>query len=641
MVQRSLLAVILLLGLAGLFAQAQILPGLPPLRIPTGWITVYEPPVVSLRVIVDTDSTVLVAAVIDGKTELKALAEEHLTAAPLILYLPSGFTLPGLIEIDLPIVQEREARSTSQSNVPQMQQIDAWLDDYNASMDMHDKNNAITDEASPQTGYQHMQRSTSLESGGIRVFGIPLPESAIHTPVNASNLSAIYHSQQFGSDTNLTDHDYPFAAMFTSLDAGMGDYDTRHAQVKIMKNEVLGIKGLYYSGALLVANGWWEDANQAQTSMRHMFRFPVGKASLQIDYTAIDRDIAMTALKPAYWQNVNFALQQRQDILTIMMDSPWIDLAWLKYDESLSAQTFVDKLNTRMNTLRFSREFHLAALKLGTAYSHRFIADEPRIAANPFSFGHQDHVEFSATYSTSPAEITLNADAYDFDRYRVYSAFAWKMEKLYLGASYKADLGSSAMSAMIDNPYDPSTDLHYAAQHNTQQVALLAGADDWAGFAWRVEAGMKKIRQLSMPNLIVDELEASPAYAEASLCYARSFGPWEARYNQDIIWHQDIQGLRDNPIWKHRGVARLTRVLPHNNAIFAGFAITGHSDYISSAGAAYMIDASTMLDAFAGVRITRQFELQAELRNILDATLYGVSPIPLSAHVRLRWLYLN
>jgi hypothetical protein len=55
----------------------------------------------------------------------------------------------------------------------------------------------------------------------------------------------------------------------------------------------------------------------------------------------------------------------------------------------------------------------------------------------------------------------------------------------------------------------------------------------------------------------------------------------------------------------------------------------------------YLIEASTVLDVFAGVRISKLFDFNVSVKNLLSTSIYGLYPIPLSIHANVRWFFIN
>jgi hypothetical protein len=74
----------------------------------------------------------------------------------------------------------------------------------------------------------------------------------------------------------------------------------------------------------------------------------------------------------------------------------------------------------------------------------------------------------------------------------------------------------------------------------------------------------------------------------------------------------------------------------------AGFSLQGHSEYyLTNAVTPYLIEASTALDVFAGLRISKLFDFNVSVKNLLSTSIYGLYPIPLSIHANVRWFFIN
>ncbi|HRR00825.1 MAG TPA: hypothetical protein P5518_05830, partial [Candidatus Cloacimonas sp.] len=63
--------------------------------------------------------------------------------------------------------------------------------------------------------------------------------------------------------------------------------------------------------------------------------------------------------------------------------------------------------------------------------------------------------------------------------------------------------------------------------------------------------------------------------------------------------------------------------------------------YVANALNPYLIESSTMLDAWAGINVGNLFELRTGFKNVLSSSLYGTYPVPVSVYIDVLWLYLN
>ncbi|MDZ4182075.1 MAG: hypothetical protein U1B83_04295, partial [Candidatus Cloacimonadaceae bacterium] len=130
-------------------------------------------------------------------------------------------------------------------------------------------------------------------------------------------------------------------------------------------------------------------------------------------------------------------------------------------------------------------------------------------------------------------------------------------------------------------------------------------------------------------------------YGAVALKLNKRRGDYLIDLEHDTLWQQEDDILREHPQWQLRNTLVITRVLPYNNAIFAGLGILGHTEYRTLDPSAFLVESSAALDLWAGVRITNLFELSVAFKNVGDASIYGVYPIPASLHASIRWFYLN
>ncbi len=74
----------------------------------------------------------------------------------------------------------------------------------------------------------------------------------------------------------------------------------------------------------------------------------------------------------------------------------------------------------------------------------------------------------------------------------------------------------------------------------------------------------------------------------------------------------------------------------------AGCGFYGSSGYYAAnAVNPVLIEASTVFDVWAGVDISRYFQIRAGFKNINSSSLYGAYPVPVSVFAKVLWLYLN
>ena len=100
--------------------------------------------------------------------------------------------------------------------------------------------------------------------------------------------------------------------------------------------------------------------------------------------------------------------------------------------------------------------------------------------------------------------------------------------------------------------------------------------------------------------------------------------------------------MTESPEYRFQSVQQIKYNLPYDNSVVAGCGIYGHSGYyVANSANPSLIEASTILDAWAGFDISNYFALRAGIKNALSSTIYGAYSVPVSLYVQVLWLYLN
>jgi len=650
MVSRPRLALItlflVLLSFVACILSAQEIPLLqgPAFVIPPSWQITYDPPQIAVRLAIAPDSTLSLINILGSQQELRPLVQQYLTDNGVALLGSNAFPIPGLEDVILPITKITPLQAPEENEQDLRAAVENWVVAQRKSKaaDVIWGFNAVAPGSSPLL-YRSGYSSIGLDRADtdIRLDGSRLPASIVSGAVSHGYFQAFYEPAALPAGQNYLDISYPYPVAVTDLQAGMGDYEHRFARIALKKNALLGVEGSYYAFDLLVAHGWWAQANTAQTSMRHRLTLPIGPADLTLEYADFAQDISMAQLRPVYWQSSIFTVDHALRKLTARIRSPYLDVsaAWLR--EQASSFAFGIDPKQKATLLRAEKEFTMGNLGIGAAYEHAERDANAEIATGSAVPLYDDLVEARISYRSGRLEALFGGGLYDWENPFVNAMLHAELGKLSLGARLRSDLydlpsNTSFTDVFTGMGYLSGADIRYPGEY-----AALVGLQPIPGIKASLAVGRRKIQNY-LPAVGGDTLiEAEPLFAGLNASLSIPLGNYSLDWLQDLSWTQMQYGLRESPQWTTRGDICFTRHLAWDNALFAGLSYTGHTDYTSSNASAFGVDASTIWDARVGVRISKLFEISIAYRNITDSSIFGAYPVPASLHASLRWFYLN
>ncbi len=650
MVQRTRLAVILLV--IGIFTcictsvSAQEIPRLiaSPLSLPQGWTYVYDPPAITIRVAINPDSTLSLISILGPQQELRALVQQYLLEAGTSLVIPNAFSVPSLRDVSLDIAGSAAGRDM-QKLVPDLRaQVDIWIlqrreqqspfRHWNMDTDMIANNDLI---------YHSNYNAIGIPPGNssLRIKDARLTASIFSDAIFQGYFHAFYEPDTNELGLGFGEPDYPYAVTITDLQAGMGDYEQRFARLALKKNELLGVKGMYYAFDLLAANGWWAEANAAQSSMRHLVDIPLGPVELELEYADFSQDAATTHLRPAYWQSSVIPVSHDLRILRAAIASPWLDVSATRLRELSRSTSFATDPRLVNTLFRGAKDLSLGRLNLRAAYEYADREANVILAPDRAKPDYEQLLEGNAEFDTGLFSSRLNASWYDWDSLRLQGKAIASPGVFRLGAAFSMDTFDPPAQTSFPDIYNATGSIQAADIRYPASYALLMGYRFTSHRSLEITFGRKSI-QAYVPVAGSDQYrEIEALFAGLNTDISIAMGDFRLEWKQELAWTEKHAGLLDRPVWMVQGDLRLTRYLPWDNALFAGVAYTGHTGYTSSHASAFLIQDASVFDAYLGIRISKLFEINAAFRNITDSAIFGVQPIPPSVHASIRWFYLN
>ncbi len=440
------------------------------------------------------------------------------------------------------------------------------------------------------------------------------------------------HHDAWGMDANPEIYDYPVS--LSRLEGSLGDYDSRYALAGFAKADLFGISGSSMRFDYTLFNGYWVDSPNSGNSIKQFLSYRYQDFLFSLDMASYHKDGGSYELKPAYWHLGNFRYEHDVTQLIAKVEHKLLSLsvASMKDEMSFPAQ----------NRSWKSKSLHLAAHRVlsipgGNArlrYEYRDL-DRDYEPARGYNFA-----DFKEELSLSIAHksvLGIKADArikdWDFwqtklDLYRDLGIWRLGLESALTKGYTRLNIAHSP----TDGSMIPVADLYIPQEHGLYGMVSLGDLRIKASLAQKEEKQYSSVSEVSKKLMLV----------RLGGRYEARWNDWQLRVDTGWRYQEYDPALMAAPEYSFSSEHRLFRNLSHDNRLELGFAISGHTDYyLPNAVNPYLIEASTILDAWAAVRISKLFDFSVTGKNIMSTSIYGLYPIPLSVHANLRWFFIN
>lgn len=632
------------------FAQdAPLRWGGKPLVLPDYWTASYDPPEVLIRVIVDTDSSMFLVRILDGKDALAPLLEEYLATQK---YMPERGLIPANTEVDFVIAiyqpskitpaQPLQAKPATEKPELSLEDVETWITRERTGQSL----SAPLHNPALQTIFQNHPepyRSAYLFSGKsaltdpVLIHGFRQPASAFGSLLYEGYHESFYQEQVSTFSTDYIVTAYPYEVTLSDIQGGLGGYEHRFARGSLKKNNLLGVQNLYLGFDFLVQNGWWEELNSAQTAMKYFLSLPLWNTALKLEYADYATDIAVTRLKPEYWQPSLFTIDHRYRQLYAAWTNPWLNLALRNVREAAKSVRFAQNLKSETLQLQAYKSVQLGGFNARALYEHVI----PETNYNSGELDYQDLAQLGLKFAQSKLKAETQISLLDFERIKLDGQLTLHWNSLSTGLAIHNLIDDSPAKTLVPSIYQTGYSLPRVDMRCKRDLALLLGWQSQNGSAINLILGQKNIQNAADTTSTEFLIAKDLLYATLGAELKPSWGPWELNWKPGITLQTGTEGLREQPALEYHSHLNIRRILPYNNALFAGFAIYGHSPYTSATRPVFEVGTSALADVWAGVQVSNRFELMVSLKNISDGSLYGVYPLPISLHATLRWFYLN
>ncbi|MDY0218864.1 MAG: hypothetical protein RBR14_05905 [Candidatus Cloacimonas acidaminovorans] len=475
---------------------------------------------------------------------------------------------------------------------------------------------------------------------------LPMPErngfetfSGIFSPaLYHGSFNTLYPVKKYQRTVNYTNRTYPFAPVLTSVDAGLGDYDHHYARINFVKNELFSYSELEYQGDLLAQNGFWSDITSTETAMKHRLSRKGKLFNWEAEYASWKKDIAMNYLLPFYWQLTNFKIDYELQQIYAELGIPWVKLKFLQESETASAREFYETYKRKSTRVQINTEQKFGFWQYQTLYEHSWNKDDKYFCGFYDEEKYEDKLALAFKID-NPLEIDLSGDWLDWKRGRLFADISYSLQNFEAGVTYKQLLGKDPSSLKVKDIFNSSGELELIDISIPREVSVQFSYNLW-NIKPLIAVGSKEIKQKADSTFF--NLEKQQPFLRLAMDANFKWKNWQLIARPEWVISKYYQNLTESPEYRFQSVQQIKYHLPYDNSLVAGCGIYGHSGYyIANAVNPSLIEASTILDAWAGFDVSNYFELRAGIKNALSSAIYGAYSVPTSLYVQVLWLYLN
>ena len=477
---------------------------------------------------------------------------------------------------------------------------------------------------------------------GIQRYGFSVVPGIWSQAFYLQQYDSVYRQTVSGSTVGFTEPKYDDPVLITDLHAGLGDYEFNFARVGLKKNQIFGFPGLYYSLDFLGQTGLWTGINHNQSSMRHYLSIALGRFVIEGEYMGWAVDASSQDLKPMWWQSANYVIEHKYKQFYAALRNPWLDLSLISVSDQ--AKATLQNINLRNSSLQVkaSKALQIGAHQLYVDYEHASSELEYTPIPTAENRVYDDLVSARYLYVGDRLNADLEARYYNLKDLYLEGDSSWNWLGMKLGVHGMKSGLANASQSVIDL-YNPTATIYPVSQILNAQYSGYVSANLLQDIELSLNAGQKVLD--SSGSTWSDQ--TTLPFADLKLGLQKDYGKYRLSASQVLNWQAEADAARPGiyytelPGFRYQSYLQLKRDMDNDNALFAGLSYVGHSSYFSSTQTAQEFAAAGIMDMWAGVQISKLFELTLSFKNVLDSDIYGIYPIPRSVHASLRWFYLN
>lgn len=469
----------------------------------------------------------------------------------------------------------------------------------------------------------------------LRKEAFPLPATMHSDWLHLGYMSQFHYPLQQGSIVHTRHLPYEKPVSLSRLQGSLGDYDSRYAVVSFAKGQLIGINGLSGQFDYSLYNGWWVDMPSGGSSNRQYLAYRHKELFWSVEMGNYVKESGSYELHPAYWHLGNYRLKNKHAQIIGSFQNPWINLNIASFNDRNTATSFSEAWQSKSQHFSADRTLNLGDAVVFIRHEYRDLRRnyQPTLSENKFDYENLSTVELSSPYF---ADSNLVLEMLDFDELHVSGSLNRRFGIVGFGMFARQNFGIHNPAIRISSPLDGS--LMDAVDVYSPAETAITSSLNFKALILEASLGRKEIKQHS-PGY---DYTANPNILRLSSAFEIRLREYSLKINSAWNYQEFNPYLMAAPEFSFASHQSITRHLSHDNLLEAGFSIYGHSDYYTqNIVSPVLIEASTMLDARATVRISKLFDFSVSAKNLLSTSLYGLNPIPLSLHAGVRWYFIN
>lgn len=469
-----------------------------------------------------------------------------------------------------------------------------------------------------------------LESSGFE-----LPNTFLQSWYYMGYMSQFHQFEQDGSSLNAYHLAYEYPVSLSRLEGSLGDYDSRNVQLSFAKGNLLGFDGASMQFDYRLANGYWVDYANSGSSIKQFLSYRFRDFLFSFDAMSYQKETGSYELNPAYWHLGNFQVKNKYTQIISQIQHPWLTLSLSSINDRISGATLSESWSSKSLQIAANRSFALPYTQLDLGYEYRDLSQNyiPAPAYNQMQYEQKAQLRLS---HSSFLDLEANAELLDWRSVQSWADLSKSLGIFKVGAHNRMNPGDRKAiyeaSSILNGVLIPAVDINSPWENSIYTAVNLGDLN------LRLALGQKKEQQQTLAQDLTKEV----LILRAAGAYDKRWHDWRLKMNLGWSYQEYDENMMAAPEYTFISEQRLYRYLSHDNLLQAGFSFQGHSDYfLANAVNPYLIEASTVLDVFAGVRISKLFDFNVSVKNLLSTSIYGLYPIPLSIHANVRWFFIN
>nr|MDK2851686.1 hypothetical protein [Candidatus Cloacimonadota bacterium] len=472
------------------------------------------------------------------------------------------------------------------------------------------------------------------EPNELKSSGFTLPGSFLQSWTYQGYLAQFHQLKHDAWGMNAVSEIYDYPVSLSRLEGSLGDYDSRYVLASFSKGDLFGFTGSSMEFDYTIYNGNWVDASNSGNSIKQFLSYRFEDFLFSVDLASYNKEGGSYELNPAYWHLGNFRYEHKFSQIIGQINHPLLNLSVASLADELSFPAYNPKWKTNSLHLAAHSDVNLPGGKARLRYEYRDL-NRDYIPARGYNFADfKEELSLDIEHN-SLVGFNANTRIKDWDLWQTKLDLFKDLGIWRLGLDSDLTKGYSRLniaSSPIDGSMMPVADLYIPHVYGLYGLVNLGNLKLRASIRQKHEKQYNNLSEIS-ENLYLLNLAGT---------YDARWKDWQVKV--DAIWrYQEYNSaMMGAPEFSFSSEQRIFRHLDHDNRLELGFALNGHSDYyLPNAVNPYLIEASTILDAWAAVRISKLFDFSVTAKNIMSTSIYGLYPIPMSVHANLRWFFIN